>query len=369
MDVPSMWSDINLVRYYERPMLLELHLERSRQSPLTIALSSYDQKLLDVVIPHVNRVHTLRILGGAEEILSEISHIRFPSVQYLLVNLARAHPLLLKTRSSFPALKQLTLQGLLDLPTPLVTPLGDGTLCRFLPRIIPAEPLEELSLEGFAACWEFEKDSLHFPLLRRLALDIGDPIPFLVAIVAPKLASVCITEKYRQEPVSRPLSGTGSKFSNVSHLALSTYGYGMAVDEDEDISDLPVLLCQIFCGIRHADIHVDYVSLLFISSRRQSPIDHWTSLESLTIQNLTFSSLGSFNDLVDWFTKRRDLGQRKLHFKLTLEPAMANNLVTLNTSGTVFQTLQECCASLVLDSFPVTPLTYPSTSAGSLSSS
>ncbi|KAI6040841.1 hypothetical protein EDC04DRAFT_3139987 [Pisolithus marmoratus] len=350
MDNPSMWSDINLVRYYERPMLLELHLERSRQSPLTIALSSYDQKLLDVVIPHVNRVHTLRILGGAEEILSEISHIRFPSV---LGRLSLA-------------LKQLTLQGFLDLPTTLVTPPSGGTLCRFLPRIIPAESLEELSLEGFAAGWEFEKDSLHFPLLRRLALDIGNPIPFLVAIVAPKLASVCITEKYRQELVSRPLSGTESKFSNVSHLALSTYGY---VDEDEDISDLPVLLCQIFCGIRHADIHVDYMSPLFTSSAGQSPIDHWTSLESLNIQNLTFSSLGSFNDLVDWFTKRRDLGQRKLHFKLTPEPAMANNLVTLNTSGTVFQTLQECCASLVLDSIPVTPLTYPSTSAGSLSSS
>ncbi|KAI6000322.1 hypothetical protein F5J12DRAFT_255389 [Pisolithus orientalis] len=51
VDTPSIWSEIWLENYITST-LLKLHLERSRQAPLTIFLRVYDPELLDVVAAH-----------------------------------------------------------------------------------------------------------------------------------------------------------------------------------------------------------------------------------------------------------------------------------------------------------------------------
>ncbi|KAI6116407.1 hypothetical protein F5141DRAFT_1213011 [Pisolithus sp. B1] len=58
MDTPTIWSEICFSDYYSRPSLLKLHLDRSRQVPLTISLHYNQTELLEVVLPHVNRIHT-----------------------------------------------------------------------------------------------------------------------------------------------------------------------------------------------------------------------------------------------------------------------------------------------------------------------
>ncbi|KAI5984337.1 hypothetical protein EDD15DRAFT_2309531 [Pisolithus albus] len=191
---------------------------------------------------------------------------------------------------------------------------------------------------------------MHFPSLRRLTLSMGDPIPFLEAIVAPKLASFSFTPDDK-ESFSETFTGTRMKFINVSHLALSDMW-----EVNEQNSRLFKLLCRVFCGIRHADIHVAYLPTLF-PNRRPGAIDHCTCIESLDIQGIVLGSFQPFQDLVYGFEKRMRLGQRKLHLKLTGDRFM-DKVVTLNTSDALFQRLQECCASVVLDGIPVSPQLY-----------
>ncbi|KIK22067.1 hypothetical protein PISMIDRAFT_530427 [Pisolithus microcarpus 441] len=344
-DTGKMWSEIDLG--YHSPTMQKLYLERSREAPLTLTIG-YSQPELDVVLRHLNRWHTLSVFGSTWVTLSIISWIIIPSLRHLVLDGTGLSLHDLPTmRSWAPALKHLELFHW-EPPLPR----------RSLRRIIPAESLEELSITS-SHDWEFEKDSLRLPSLRRLALDIRDPIPFLEAIVAPKLASFCFTPGYDKQSISKTFAGTKMKFSNVSHLTLSP-----GCEADEQTLGLFKLLCQVFCGIRHAHIHVDYVRKLF-PHIGQGAIDHCTCIESLEIQNIILGSSQPFEDLVYWFEKRTRFGQRKLHLKLTGRPVM-DKLVTLNTSDTLFQRLQGCCASVVLDGIPVSPQLYLPTSAGSL---
>ncbi|KAI5996934.1 hypothetical protein EDD15DRAFT_384025 [Pisolithus albus] len=344
-DTGRMWSEIDLE--YDFPTMQKLYLERSRQAPLTLTIE-YTEPELDVFLPHANRWHTLHILGSTWVTLSTISEIILPSLRHLVVDGVGSSIDEMPTMCSWvPALKHLELIHW-NPPSPY----------RPLCQIIPAESLEELSITGYDD-WKLEKDSVHLPSLRRLALNLRDPIPFLEAIIAPKLASFCFTPGYHEGPISKTFAGTRMKFNNVSHLTLSP---GREVDEET--LGLFKLLCQVFCGIRHADIHVDYVRTLF-PYYSQGAIDHWTRIESLEIQNIILGSSQPFRDLIDWFEKRTRFGQSKLHLKLKGEPAR-DKLVTLNTSDILFQRLQECCASVVLDSIPVSPQLFLPMSAGSL---
>ncbi|KAI5994155.1 hypothetical protein EDD15DRAFT_2261856 [Pisolithus albus] len=191
---------------------------------------------------------------------------------------------------------------------------------------------------------------MHFPSLRRLTLRIGNPIPFLEAIVAPKLAFFSFDPR-EKESISETFTGTRTKFINVSHLDLSE----MCEVTQENLQ-LFQLLCRVFCGIRHADIHVAYLRR-FIPDRGPGAIDHCTYIESLDIQNIIPDSVQPFQDLVYGFENRLRLGRRKLHLKLTGK-CFLDEVVTVNTSDTFFQRLQECCASVILDGIPVSPQLY-----------
>ncbi|KAI6020230.1 hypothetical protein BKA83DRAFT_4297888 [Pisolithus microcarpus] len=207
---------------------------------------------------------------------------------------------------------------------------------RPLCQIVP-ESLEDLLITS-SHDWNFEKDSMHFPSLRRLTLSMGDSIPFLEAIVAPKLASFSFDPGYK-ESISETFTGTKMKFNNVSHLVLP------------HISEVNEQKFRLF---KLLYIYVAYLPMLF-PSRGPGAIDHCTCIESLDIQGIILGSFQPLQDLVYGFEKRMRFGQRKLHLKLTGNRFM-DKVVTLNTSDTLFQRLQECSASVVLDGIPAGPL-------------
>ncbi|KAI6033505.1 hypothetical protein PISMIDRAFT_16618 [Pisolithus microcarpus 441] len=203
-DTGRMWSEIDL--QYDFLTMRKLYLERSRQAPLTLTID-YIQPELDVFLPHANRWHTLHVLGSTWVTLSIISEIILPSLRHLVIHgVGFSLDEMPTMRSWVPALKHLELIHW-EPPSPY----------RPLCQILPAESLEELSIKSHHD-WKLEKDSVHLPSLRRLALNLRDPIPFLEAIVAPKLASFCFTPDDQEEPISETFAGTRMKFNNVSHL-------------------------------------------------------------------------------------------------------------------------------------------------------
>ncbi|KIO08695.1 hypothetical protein M404DRAFT_323073 [Pisolithus tinctorius Marx 270] len=345
LGIPGVWSEVCL-GYYLRPTLLKLRLERSRQAPLTISLGcKYGPPRLEVVLPHANRFHTLRICAtdDAKAFLGKIAGIRLPSLRYLVISADWSADDLLTIRSWAPSLKHLELRRW-KVPSHMA-----------LSQFIAAESLEELSLVDVTTSDYGEFHSMHFPLLRRLALDIPLPMSFLDAIVAPKLTSFYFTGQYCATPPYGTSIGDVSKFNNVSHLSFVASPYEKTVSKNA--LDMSERLCRIFHGIRYATIHVDYVSALFSPSNpwqsNQCLIDHcWKFLESLEIRDFTLSSIELLECLMAWLTWRENSGQPKLHLKLLHKPH-ANGLVTLDTSHTLYQTLRECCASLELDRVPV----------------
>ncbi|KAI5983295.1 hypothetical protein EDD15DRAFT_1905266 [Pisolithus albus] len=349
-DTGKMWGEIDLE--YDSPTMQKLCLERSRDAPLTLTIR--EPRPLDVFLPHANRWHTLSVLHCTEGTLRTVSQIMLPSLRHLVLEgtWLRLHDVP-TMRSWAPALKHLELIN-------WKPPLSFRLLC----QIVPAESLEELELsitrhDG----WKLEKDSMHLPSLRRLALEMRDPISFLEAIVAPELASFCFTASDDKGSISNTFAGNTTKFSNVSHLTLSCRR-----DPDDQTLGLIKLLCQVFCGIRHARIKVHYVRTMSPRWGKGAIDQYCTCIESLEIQGIILDLTEPYEDLVYWFEKRTRFGQRKLHLKLTAFPRMAK-LMTLYTSHTVFQRLHECCASVVLVGFPGSPQLYLPTSAGSLLSS
>ncbi|KAI6044328.1 hypothetical protein EDC04DRAFT_3138028 [Pisolithus marmoratus] len=207
MDTPSIWSEIFLDIYTDSTSL-GLHLERSRQAPLTIRLYDYKPELLDVMMVHANRWHTLFILECALPFLRHISHLRFPSLEVLHVNLEPdSVDLLPMMYSRAPALKSLRLEGFAE-------PLSSFNLTIGLSH----KSLTRLLLVGIIDSWEFPRDNIRLPALESLILRIKDPMSLLEAIVAPKLGHFEFSEGYCGDPVCRAFRGPRTKFDSVTTL-------------------------------------------------------------------------------------------------------------------------------------------------------
>ncbi|KAI6002537.1 hypothetical protein EDC04DRAFT_1043796 [Pisolithus marmoratus] len=302
MGTPSIWSAIFLGNYTSST-LLRLHLERSGQAPLTIWLGNYGPELLDVVMVHANRWHTLFITGCTQPCLNQISHLRLPFLEVLHVDLEPdCVDLPLMMYSHAPALKFLRLEGLAE-PPPSFN-LINGQLSH--------KSLTRLVLAGMMDSWEFPRDSIHLLALESLVLRIKDPMLLLEAIDAPRLSQFEFSEDYCGDPICRAFRGPRTKFDNVHHII-----FAPMLDEPSSQAALNVAkeLCQVFNGICHADIEAEYIIPLFSPYKtvdhldgHRSAIDHWTCLESLEIQGFATVEYDSCEYLMDWFTKRKNWG-------------------------------------------------------------
>ncbi|KAI6029840.1 hypothetical protein BKA83DRAFT_4489770 [Pisolithus microcarpus] len=321
-DTPSIWNEIILGCYEGRPGLLKLHLERSRQTPLTVTLDSDQQPELDVVLLHASRIRFLLIFGGAQHIIDRLASFTFPALEFLLLHGSYDRPL-----PSGPAAGQLSTSA------PRTTCLSN----------IPVQSLIHLSLEGPMDSWRLPPDSIHFPVLESLKLRTDYPMSLLEAIA---------------------FDGPTSKFDNVRHIVF-------AASPSRDVArhgafHLAQEFCYVFPGVRHAKIHMQYLRPLFYPCQTVGhphiPIDNWTRLETLEIQDLDVNEVDVY--FVSWFRMRKDLG---LHLKLTSERHTANHSFVAPGAFKpgLYQTFQECCASVELCCVPVSSPMYLSLSADS----
>ncbi|KAI6108594.1 hypothetical protein EDD16DRAFT_69482 [Pisolithus croceorrhizus] len=318
MDISSLWSCIYSEIYQGRPRLLKLHLERSRQAPLTVSLHE-DLPELDVVLLHVNRIRVLRILGSAPDILDRFASLTFPALEDLFVDLeSDSVDLLLSMYSRAPALKCLQLDGLDE----------SSSAASLTTDYLGGNSLTRLSLEGTAS-WQIPRDSIHFPVLESLALRTNDPISFLEAIVVPKLKHFDFSEGYNERPVCRTFCGPTSKFDNVHHLVFSP---PITESLSQDMLQLAMEICRVFRGrVGRPDHH-------------PGPIGSWTHLESLDIRGFTSIQAKRLDRFMDWLMKRRNVGQLKLRLKLIGKDTTSGYPVIANA----LRTLQDHCASVEL---------------------
>ncbi|KAI6130652.1 hypothetical protein EDD16DRAFT_1700615 [Pisolithus croceorrhizus] len=367
MATPRIWSEIYLSQYRTLPGLLKLHLERSRQAPISLSLYC-DQPELEVVLSHAHRIHTLEIFGDVAAILDKFANVTLPSLEFLLVNLQSVSAdLLLPLYSRAPALKCLQLEDLKRLCSASGPTVGhlDNSPLPSTSRIIPAESLTNLSLMGNTKCWELQRDSVHFPVLESLTLRISDPMSFLEAIVAPKLEHFEFSKECVKNLICRPFKGPTSKFDNVRQVTLSPSYEGTV---KRRALELAKEFCLVFHGVRHAIMHMKYLFPLVSPCRtvdhrydNYRPIDNWARLECLEVQDFDFAQAETYYYFTNWFTRERNLG---LHLKLLSEYTATNDHTSNTPSSGFYQRLQECCASVELNRIPVSSRMYFSTSAG-----
>ncbi|KAI5989587.1 hypothetical protein EDD15DRAFT_2370652 [Pisolithus albus] len=330
-DTPSIWSEIHLSCYEGFPDLLELHLERSRQTPLTVSLGSNQQPELDIVLPHVNRIHVLRIFGDAGHIIDRLASFTFPALEFLHVDVhAQSADSLLSLYSRAPTLKCLQLRESYHHPFRAGTPPGHpSTSTPQNPYLnnIPFQSLAHLSLGGAMDSRRLPRDSIHFPVLESLELRTKYPMSFLEAIVAPKLQQFEFSRILHIIPEYKEFDGPLSKFDNVRHIGFAASSGGNLFPYDA--SDLAQEFCYVFPGVRHAKIHMQHLHPLFSPCQTVGhphiPIDNWTRLETLEIQDFDVNKVDE--DFVNWFRKRKDLG---FHLKLICERRTANRMLRVS---------------------------------------
>ncbi|KAI6148849.1 hypothetical protein BKA82DRAFT_324886 [Pisolithus tinctorius] len=276
MDTPSIWSEIWLENYITST-LLKLHLERSRQAPLTIFLRVYDPELLDVVAAHPNRWHALWILCDTLEFLDRICYLGLPSLELLVLSLerdcAKSLPMIYSRLSALKHLQLRRLSASFSASSMTANLLGNSAPHSAFLGNIPAESLTKLSLWGTTYGSKFPRDSIHFPVLEYLILRIIDPMSFLEAVVAPRLERFEFSEQYCGHHICRAFKGPNSKFDNVRHLIFAEF---LHVTPHQDTSDMAKELCQVFHGLRHATINMQYLFSLF-------PPAEWWAIQMTTI--------------------------------------------------------------------------------------
>ena len=180
--------------------------------------------------------------------------------------------------------------------------------------LTPAHSLTSLVLDGDSKGWSFKKNDLHYPLLEKLTLYIDEPVPFLAAIVAPKL-------RYIQCQIldSMEFDTIEGKFRDVHDLSL-IFSYQV-----EDWSREP--LCRAFPGVRRVHIAVWDASFLMTSIHgsgvlgERPPIDQFLNLETVIIESLHCRWLECWelgNDpIVKWLRGRQESGLSQLRVRLS----------------------------------------------------
>ncbi|KAI6040755.1 hypothetical protein EDC04DRAFT_2673979, partial [Pisolithus marmoratus] len=335
LNTPSFWSEVVLTRESGAKSLMT-QLKRSREHLLDIAIlyplkNSLDAQW-DVLISSRDRWRSLIFETTAVDVFSDImskfNQFKFPCLEDVSINshsydypqpLSPAH---------FPALRHLHLGGLhgpegFSMATTLLTTLSLSNVSirdqSILPRI-PTQSLTALTITHVNRFrnldWVLERDTLHFPALHRLLLDVVNPCRFMDAIVAPKL------EHFNYTHHSGSLFGMdnhtfGSKFNHVCHFTSKPRSRLEILDNSS-----ARVLCQAFSGVRCASFPAIDIDPFFMATcpsdglRPQSPADSWESLERLSLFCGVGAASWNVNALAEWLAKRRELGLPLLHVEL-----------------------------------------------------
>jgi len=338
---PSFWTSIKVTQIQCKKSLKK-QLERSRKAFLDIWIGDWDynekddaldkpRALLAAIFLHANRWRSLTIDTDSmstefvESILTELNHLSVTSLREFSMiiwddigeRFGVPYPdFLSPTRT--PALQHLALKQAF----PLVTFMALHTLKTLhlnfekadrsppvISMLTPAQSLTSLVLDGDSTGWSLKRDDLHLPLLDHLTLNLNNPVPFLEAIVAPKLRYF---RCWFYEPME--FDTIEGKFRNTHDLFLEVDDWGAES------------LCRAFPGARRVKLSAWSTSFFMAGIHgsagdleRRPPIDQWPNLETVTIGGLSRLWLDRWeldDPIVKWLRGRQESGLSRLCVRL-----------------------------------------------------
>lgn len=166
--------------------------------------------------------------------------------------------------------------------------------------------LKTFWLSGSTKNFRFLPDTLHFPLLDSLSVNVISARGLMEAIVAPNLRHVCYKPYSRDSDMSFVFGNLSSKFSSVEHLCLRDFSELWQAARGIDVESAEAA-AKAFPSVRHVELHARHIEAFF-SSEVTCPADHWEYLQTLEIP-------GVFGDeipgLKEWL-RRRSLGDKPI---------------------------------------------------------
>ncbi|KAL4068172.1 hypothetical protein J3A83DRAFT_3824684 [Scleroderma citrinum] len=372
LNSPILWSTIMV--HEQDSAFTETCLKRSCETLLDIVVKGCNDLIdyttlsssLDIVMSCAHRWRSLHVdeneafLG--DFVVNKINHLDFPSLRRVTIPALRAvaYPNFLFSTHS-PVLEHLHLgnnPAWQDFSPAITLKTLKSTFYHqrsasspSFPYLIPVHTLTTLSLSGDIGKWTLRPNSIHFPHLDTLTLQVNRALHFLEAIAAPNLRHFVHSTFSQYDTPSVVFSNLSSKFASVRHLSVLHTLPGLDSDLDAE------RLCQAFPSVRHAEL--DSCSMLQLFAPRwpcgEFRADIWSDLVSLTLHKPCDSWFPTLDLLWGWLEERKRLNISPLRVKVMdiMEKGTSNVLHQYfyrryYTSGDTY--------TLELDgSFPISP--------------
>ncbi|KAI6144353.1 hypothetical protein BKA82DRAFT_29365 [Pisolithus tinctorius] len=312
LEQPSFWSTIEVGSGQNLRRMRE-QLEKSREAPLDVTIrddDSYDiiHEGLDLLIPFASRWRALTwnemTTPTRQFIMDHIDGIKFPSLKCVKLKSSYSPPSFLSP-TNIPVLEHLEVRN--EYGSPALHPLlGCNSL---LSDHIPVLTLVTLSLSGYVLLSGVElPNSVHFPVLETLKVNIRNTGHLLKVIITPKLRSFEYT-LHSDDPLPTDFSDLEGKFGSVKQVSFAIQF------ESLDRSDA-LALCRVFPNVCHAELRSDSPLSVFFGpcegvDALQPPAGYWKDLDSLTFPEIDPDMwleppIRKTNAFVQWLVARQD---------------------------------------------------------------
>ncbi|KIO14629.1 hypothetical protein M404DRAFT_179589 [Pisolithus tinctorius Marx 270] len=198
--------------------------------------------------------------------------------------------------------------------------------------------LKTLRISGNTGDLELLPDTLHFPLLDSLSVNVSSARGLMDAIVAPNLRYVCFDPYGCLQNMSSVFGNLSSKFSSVGHLCLRSSSKFWQPKRGTDVESAEAV-SKAFPSVRHVEFYTKYIKAFF-SSEATCPADRWEHLQTLEIS-------GDFGDeisgLKEW------LRRRSLEDKPILDVIISSTFSEVNTpkQTSSYESLRPYCNVVV----------------------
>ncbi|KAI6003330.1 hypothetical protein EDC04DRAFT_2908345 [Pisolithus marmoratus] len=292
LNSPSLWTTICVCPTWPFS-LVEMHVERSGEYPLDIAIVEWWDEdddddntfnFLDPVLPYTHRWRSLTAHAGVPltQFLRDFDRLFFPCLKSINIHGYDVFDFEFPAADNAPVLERLVLNR-----------------CRPAVTLLPSlERLTTLALKGAIGHWELRPRSIHLPLLRSLTVDVDSPRMLLQAIVVPGLSHFEATLSDVDSPFSDiPL------FNEVHHLCLHA-----------SITCSVAEVCQAFPNVRH--LEVGKLASKFFHGLQENT-DLWSDLECVTFHSLHVTFLEeAVTEFREWLRVRKPT-VKPLHVRFT----------------------------------------------------